>query len=257
MDTEKTLAPKAAKKKLIPVFDLFENSWKTYFENFKGLVTISLYSLFGMLAVLIGVVLVSGLAAFIGFKGQESLLIKITVIALMILVAAATLAVAIWYSTRSKAGIYLMIKNNFNSVKESWLESKKIFWPFFWLSLLVTLLVLLWMILLFIPGIIFAVFYSFAIIIFVFEGQGGMKAIRASKNLVKGYWWSVFGRLAFLGLVVYLLAWLLGIPVTATEDNIVLSTSLSLINSIIILVISPFLYIYSVKLYQNLKEVKK
>lgn len=257
MDTEKTLAPKVAKKKLIPVFDLFEESWKTYWENFKGLVTISLYSLLGMLAVLVGVILVSGLAVFVGFKGQESLLIRILIIALMVLVSAAAMAAAIWYSTRSKIGIYLMIKNNFGSVKESWLESKKIFWPFFGLSLLVTLFVLLWMILLIIPGIIFAVFYSFAVVIFIFEGQKGMAAIKSSKGLVKGYWWQVFGRLAFIGLVLYLVSWLLGIPVTATEDNILLSTSLSLINSIIILVISPFLYIYSVKLYQNLKEVKK
>lgn len=257
METEKVLASKAAKKKLIPVFDLFENSWKAYVENFKGLVTISLYSLFGMIAVLIGVVLVSGLAAFIGFKGQESLLIRIVLIALIILVSAASLAVAIWYSTRSKAGIYLMIKNNFGSVKESWEESKKIFWPFLWLSLLVSVLVLLWMLLLFIPGIIFAVFYSFAMIIFVFEGKKYMSSIKTSKSLVKGYWWPVFGRLAFLGLVVYLFSWLLGISVSATENNIILSTFLSFLNSIIILIISPFLYIYSVQLYQNLKEIKK
>ena len=257
MDTVKTLAPKVAKKKLIPVFDLFEDSWKTYWENFKGLVTISLYSLLGMLAVLVGVILVSGLAVFLGFKGQESLLIRILIIALMVLVSAAALVAAIWYSTRSKIGTYLMIKNNFGSVKESWLESKKIFWPFFGLSLLVTLFVLLWMILLIVPGIIFAVFYSFAIIIFIFEGQKGMSAIKASKSLVKGYWCPVFGRLAFVGLILYLLSWLLGIPVTATEDNVLLSTSFSLVNSIIILVISPFLYVYSVKLYQNLKEIKK
>ena len=257
METEKVLAPKAAKKKLIPVFDLFENSWKTYVENFKGLVTISLYSLFGMIAVLIGVVLVSGLTAFIGFKGQESLLIRIVLIALIIVVSAVSLAVAIWYSTRSKAGIYLMIKNNFGSVKESWEESKKIFWPFFWLSLLVSVLVFLWMLLLFIPGIIFAVFYSFAMIIFVFEGKKYMSSIKASKNLVQGYWWPVFGRLAFLGLVIYLFSWLLGISVSATENNVILSTFLSFLNSIIILIISPFLYVYSAQLYQGLKEIKK
>ena len=197
------------------------------------------------------------LAAFIGFKGQESLLIRIILIALIIIVSVASLAVAIWYSTRSKAGLYLMIKNNYSSVRESWQESKKIFWPFFWLSLLVSVLVLLWALLLFIPGIIFAVFYSFAMIIFVFEGKKYMSSIKASKELVKGYWWAVFGRLAFLGLVVYLFSWLLGISVSATESNVALSTILSFLNSVIILIISPFLYIYPVQLYQNLKEIKK
>ncbi|MFZ4648474.1 MAG: hypothetical protein ACOYMB_02420 [Patescibacteria group bacterium] len=257
METEKIVVTKVAKKKLIPVFDLFENSWKMYRDNFKSLISISLYSLFGLIAIIIGVALVSGLVVFLSMRGQGSIVGTILIVALIALLALAALAAAIWYSTRSKIGTYLLIKNNFSSVKDSWNESKEIFWPFFWLSLLSAVLVILWAILLIIPGIIFAIFYSFAILLFIFEGQKGMTAIKASKDLVKGYWWAIFGRFIFVGFALYLLSLLLGLPVNATEGNQLLSGVFSIFNSVVMFVVSPFLYVYSVLLFKNLKEVKK
>ncbi|MCX6795654.1 MAG: hypothetical protein NT165_02955 [Candidatus Falkowbacteria bacterium] len=257
METEKKLVAKAAKKKLIPVFDLFENSWKMYWSNFKNLVTISLYGLLAILAIFAGVALIAGLATLFLMKGQDSMVLSVVIKVLIVIIALATLALAIWYSTRAKAATYLLIKNGFSSVKSSWEESKGLFTPFFLLSLLVLVLVLLWSILLIIPGIIFAVFYSFAVIIFIFEGKKGMSAIKASKELVKGYWWATFGRLVFLGFALYLFSLIVGLPGAAFQGNSVFVTSWNIIDSIIMFIVSPFLYVFTVLLYKNLKEVKK
>ncbi len=257
METEKTLVTKVAKKKLTPVLELFENSWKMYKANFKGLVSISLYGLLGLLAVVIGVALIAGLAVFYGFKGQDSLILQIVLGIIMALLAIATIAMAIWYSTRAKIGTYLLIKNNFSSVKESWEESKKMFWPFFGLSLLLVLLILLWSILLIIPGIIFAVFYSFAVLVFIFDGQKGMKAIKTSKELVKGYWWATFGRLVFLGFVFYIFSLLIGLPGAGFESDSIFYSLWSLVNSVVMFIVSPFIYVFLILLFKNLKEVKK
>ena len=255
METEKKLDAPTSKKRLIPVFDLFENSWKMYRENFKPLILISLYGLLALAAIFVGALLIGGVAAL--FSAQLALVWRIILIAIICIIALATIAAAIWYSTRSKLGSYLIIKNNFSSVRGSWQESKGLFWPFFGLSLLVLLLIIAWSILLIIPGIIFGVFYSFAVIVFVFEGKKGMKAIKASKELVKGYWWPTFGRLAFIGLVLYIFSLIVSLPGAAAQNNAALSAIWSVVDAALMFVVAPVLYVYTTLLYQNLKAVKK
>lgn len=257
MKNEEKLAPVVAKKKLMAIFDLFENSWKIYRDNFKGLVGISLYGLLSLVVLAVGVFVISGLALYLGFKGGDSLALEIVIMLLIIASGLATIFGAAWFSTRAQIGTYLYIKSDFDSVKESWEDSKELFWPFFWLGLLTSLLIFLWLILLVIPGIIFAVFYSFATIIFIFEGHRGMKAIKESKKLVKGYWLQIFGRLAFLGLFFYIIVFFVGLPVEFFNDTFISSLFWNIFSTTIIYIISPFLVVYSVLLYQNIKAIKK
>ena len=58
------------------------------------------------------------------------------------------------------------------------------------------------MILLVIPGIIFAVWYSFTTMVVVLEGLRGSDAMRKSKSYVQGRWWGVFGRVILLSIVI-------------------------------------------------------
>lgn len=53
--------------------------------------------------------------------------------------------------------------------------------------------------LLFIPGVIFTVWFMFSLLVFVFEGKTGTDALKASKALVSGRWWGVFGRTLLIG----------------------------------------------------------
>jgi hypothetical protein len=55
--------------------------------------------------------------------------------------------------------------------------------------------------LLIIPGIIFAVWYSFTSYAVIFEVLKGLNAMRASKSLVVGRWWPILWRLAVATLV--------------------------------------------------------
>lgn len=256
MEAGTTAISKVAKKKLIPVFDLFENSWKMYWANLKSLITISLYNLIGLAAVLVGAALIGGLTVMFSLKGQDSLVLRIILLVLIAATALGALAVAIWYSTRSKIGTYLLIKNNFSSVKDSWQESKKLFGPFFILSLLVFVLLILWALLLIIPAIIFGVFYSFAVLIFIFDGKKGIAAIKASRDLVKGYWWPVFGRLVFLFFILYLFSLIIGMPGSVAVSNEAFSSVWSIVSSILMFIASPFLFVYTVLLFKNLKEIK-
>jgi len=52
-----------------------------------------------------------------------------------------------------------------------------------------------------VPGIILAVWFSLALYVLVSEDLKGMNALFRSKQLVSGYWSSVFGRIILLTLV--------------------------------------------------------
>ena len=153
---------------------------------------------------------------------------------------------------------YLLIKNNYAGKSyQVFKETKKYIWPYIGLTLLTSVLVLLWALLLIIPGIIYSVFYTFAVFVFFFEDKRGMAAIRRSKELVKGYWWPVFGRICFLSLIF----WLVSVCFSAPSQSVAeMSTAWYLWNAgmeIFSFIIGPIAVLYSYAMYKDLVRIKK
>lgn len=86
-------------------------------------------------------------------------------------------------------------------------ETIKVAWKslgrYFLTSLLMGIIVAIGFVLLIIPGIVFWVWYSFALYFVVTQGLGPRDALKASKKLVRGHFWAVLGRLA--GITVFFL----------------------------------------------------
>ena len=73
--------------------------------------------------------------------------------------------------------------------------------PLIGLALLVGIVVALGLVLLIIPGIIFAVFLAMAVPAFIVERLGVTASMSRSWNLVKGYWWHTLGVIFVAGLI--------------------------------------------------------
>ncbi len=82
--------------------------------------------------------------------------------------------------------------------------AKQLLAPVFFAYLLAGVAVLFGAVLLVVPGIIFSVWFAFAGLAATFDGARGLNALYASKQLVRGRFWPVFGRL--LGFKLVLLA---------------------------------------------------
>jgi hypothetical protein len=89
-----------------------------------------------------------------------------------------------------------------------------------------------------------------------------------SRELVKGYWWAVFGRFAAGLIVIYafylivggvlaLLNWLLIITTGIIIDKNTGNLLYSLLSIFIGLVIGPLTILYTYNIYKSLKAVKK
>ncbi len=126
-------------------------------------------------------------------------------------------------------------------------------WPLVGPYLLVAILSFLaiagGLILLIIPGIIFAIWFAFSSFTLVLDGQRGTEALKSSKALVTGRWGAVFGRFILLGVCLLGISIVAGI-VVAIFPNILGSIVNSAVSNF---VISPIGLIFSYLLYKDLK----
>lgn len=86
------------------------------------------------------------------------------------------------------------------SVGQTFSFARKNLWEFSLVSILVFLAIFGGAILLIIPGIIFAIWFSFSKFVFVDQKSGVIESMKKSRQLVKGKFWAVLGRLIVFGL---------------------------------------------------------
>lgn len=112
------------------------------------------------------------------------------------------------------AGIYAVqgvVSGNVLSIKGTYEAAWANLWKFSLLAILIFLITLGGTLLLIIPGIIFGVWFAFSRFVFVDKNIGVKASLSASKALVKGRFWKVFGRLIVFGIFFILIEIVTGI----------------------------------------------
>jgi uncharacterized membrane protein len=111
---------------------------------------------------------------------------------------------------------YLAAHDNPQTAQVSMLWHPQKFWSFLGASLLVSIVVVLGIILLIVPGIIFALMFMFATMIVIDRGLGPIVSMQESKRITTGYKWNLLGLGIVLTLinVAGLLALIVGLLVT-------------------------------------------
>lgn len=151
---------------------------------------------------------------------------------------------------------------NFEALRK---ESGTYFWQYLGLAIGMSLLLMLLFLLLIIPGIIFAIFWAFAVTALILKNTSPVESMRYSKKLVQGRWWSVLGYLFVFGLFSLLLALpLIVISVLAAFAPTGVTILLSLVYLIGMYVLSMYFTTVQVVYFKNMdalygekKPVKK
>ncbi|MFA5023811.1 MAG: hypothetical protein WC523_02535 [Patescibacteria group bacterium] len=242
------------KPKLTPVFTLLESAIKTWWKNLRKIIGVYIWGLFLAIIPLVIVLIFFGLAAWLDQNSATSLSFKIV----LGVVTAVGILLAVYFSIRAYMGVFLLVKKDYQGQElEIFKETKKLFWPYLGLTILTTVLIFLWALLLIIPGIIYSIFYSFAVYAFFFEDKRGMAAIRRSFSLVKGYWWPVFGRLLVLGIVCWIFLMLISIPLGLSDDQSVFYQIWNIFIQVVNFLVGPIALLFSYQIYQDLVKLKK
>jgi hypothetical protein len=137
-------------------------------------------------------------------------------------------------------------------IKESFRRGRSKILSYWWLMCLSGLIVMGGYMLFVIPGVVFSIWFSFALYVLVSEDVRGMNALLKSREYVKGRWWAVFGRLLFIGLVSFTVY----VVPSILFEFLDLSWVGSIYSWLVSLVLTPIVVAYSFLLYENIKSVK-
>lgn len=192
-----------------------------------------------LLIVIIGVVLIGVPSAiFIGigiFLSKSIAAFKAIIISITLSISG---IVALFFAILFQIAFLIAVADHNIGVKESFIRAKSKVFSFLWLTILMCLIITGGYILFFVPGIIFTVWFFFALFVFIAEDVRGMDALVKSKHYVKGKWWGVFGRVFAL--------WLTSVVVSI----------IPVIGQVLGIFLVPFSIIYYFLIYEELKSIK-
>ena len=249
--SDSQVAASAAKPKLTPVLANFEASIKLWWKNLLKFIKVYLWGLLYSLIPLAVLAVFLFLASLPALSGNTSFRI------VAVIISVASILAAIYFAIRAYLGVFLVMKNGYQGdEKKIFTDTAKYFWPYLGLVVMTAIFVILWSLLLIIPGIIYSVLYSMAVYAFFFEEKRGMEAIRRSVRLVKGYFWPVFGRILFIGLVFWIVSVVISAPLGVMPES---SLGYSLWNGLVQVVsflLGPLSAIYSYSIFQDLAKAK-
>lgn len=132
--------------------------------------------------------------------------------------------IGIWTQAAIYESVKMVVKgeplNMRKTLKVGWRKSGK----FFLVGFLSMLIVFVGLVLLIVPGIIFAVWFSFSRFVVIKEGLGVRASLKRSRELVRGRFWPILGRYLVFFVVYLLFQIALGlVPYIGTFAGIVLA----------------------------------
>ncbi|MDD3285815.1 MAG: hypothetical protein PHG95_04275 [Patescibacteria group bacterium] len=233
---------------LLPATRLLADAWNLYARKLVDFIEMYVFGLIGLLPLL-----VLGILALVFFAWMH--LNSWPLYLLFGLLGLAALVWAIYYGTRAKIGLLLILKNDKAKVRENFQASKNLFFPYFLISLATGILIFLAFLLFIIPGIILSVSWSLVVVLIVFEDKHTFKsATKRSRELIKGYWWPVFGRFLIIGVLAMLVSLIMNIPMNSLSE--VGKQAYSFVVNIFWALLSPLFVTYTYLLYKDLLSKK-
>lgn len=193
----------------------FGQAWKLFESRLGVVIGITLLSIaIGIVLIGIGVGILLAAGLTIGsitsiallseiIFGSTSLLVTLIIVAFVIGLALSVLSV--W--SQLAAMFAFKDADQRIGVIESYRRSWRVLLSYWWIMILTGIIMTSGFLLFIIPGILFAVWFSFAGFILICEKEKGLRALFKSKEYVRGYWWNILWNFIFIGLV-YLLVYI-------------------------------------------------
>jgi len=245
MEEETPLLPSRPQITSLPgVKELLKKAWEIYKDRLGVILGINLIQILVMFA---GIILFTVLGTVSVLLAKISPIFLLVTIAIVVIFFIAIIFSSIW----GVIAILCVIKERDGKIgiKESFKMTKDKVFPYCWIAFLKGLVVTLGFLLLIIPGIVFGIWYGFSEYVFISEGLKGQKALSRSKQLVKGYWWGVFGRELVIGLIAMIVMMVFGFMVKFSKTPF--------IESIFSCLVSGFVLTCDVVIYESLKKLKE
>jgi hypothetical protein len=137
-------------------------------------------------------------------------------------------------------------------IKDSYNKAIALFWPLVWMGLLSLVLSLGGFIMFIVPAMLMSIWFYFTVFIFVVEKKRGLNVFVQSREYVRGYWWSIFGRTFLLCLCAYIPIFILAFTMLKLFGMVGWIGTIYVLGSLMY----PFFISYSYAIYRNMKILK-
>jgi hypothetical protein len=250
-------------KPLLPFGELLGSGWDQFIRDWKSNLELSIRFLGASLLGFIATLLSSPLPA------EGAMVLRL----IAVLAGAAIIA----HTTLILTDVIRKRDSGDENAKYDDVRGRAMFWPFVWIMVLRSLAVAGGLVVFILPGIWMSIAFGFAQIILLDRGTRGTEALAASHELVKGRWWSTFGRVIGSGFMVGLLAaittlllvMIIGLfagfdkAFSLASNTASMGTQISLtdglqgiLSGIVQAIFLPLSLIYQVKIYHSLKKTR-
>ncbi len=111
-----------------------------------------------------------------------------------------------------------------------------------------------------VPGIFLTVAWSAAVPVLMFEAVSPFRALGRSSELIRGYWWTIFGVLLLALLIIIGITFLVDLILTGVQSSSSIDAILTLeavARALGAILTYPFLAALSVVIYANLRSAKE
>lgn len=237
---------------LIKAGDIISKSFELYKKNWQLLLKYaSLY---------LAPTLIITISATVLLPISETAEASIGGSAIYVILAIVMSVISIWFSVVFiKVLMALYQGGQIKNMQDELKNTVPLIFPAILASFFAGLAILGGLLLLIIPGIIFSVWFAFVLYCVVFEEKKGVEALKASKALVDGRWWSVLWGLLLPGLVFAILTmiaqWIVTIPFAFMGTNSLASIIiLSIVTTVVSILFIPLSTAAPTILYAELKK---
>lgn len=201
--------------KLPSIKSLFQDSWELFkktFVTYLKIVGVGIL-LFVACAVVAGLcavpLVISSGGSMDALFTHTSILEIIEMVVFVIWILAAFAVLTVYSLSVPIAYMFVLDDPNKESLKKLFDRSKPFIVPYLLAGLLVFLIIIGGFTLLVVPGIVFAIFFSFVVNVVVLEKLRGKAALQRSYQLVKTHFWGVLLRMIVLEAAFYVISYIL------------------------------------------------
>ncbi len=235
---------------------LFKQSWQSFKKNMSAIWIAAFIT--NLLSYLAGLFLSAGLtknlplAQSVQTPNLSASLVNLPA-PISYIIAAILMIAGVWFMVATLK----IIRGQANNLSVALTQSTPLIIPAILLGLLVYLITMGGTILLIVPGIILAIWFTFTFFVLVDNQGSGFTALMKSKALVKGKWWEVLGTIIALGLVIGIITMIIFWPISlATKGGTIGMIIYAIIYVLWLSFSSAWMLVYFNNYYNKLKAEK-
>ncbi len=218
-----------AERELPGIGELFERSWRIFKSRIGTLIALYLLS---------AVFFIIPVGIFIGIGYLFSMFLSGSKTALMMSGGFVGMIAGIIAASWGYAAFIFAVADKSLGIKDSLDKGWQRVGAFIWLLSILGFIIMGGFLLFLIPGVMFAVWFTFSQFILAREDERGMNALLKSKEYVRGYFWDILLRL----FIIWVVSGVIGI--------------VPIIGPILSILFMPFMMIFIYLIYEDLRSIK-